>query len=248
MKRSDFKKNRNLIILSVSILLAVTFSFLVYASVLCPSGAICYKIVKSGGSQEINLFGADKLVTNNCTNDLFIPTNTSGEWSGFYNNPPSCASASSAYTFYIDADGDGYAPNSVVYTSSSSTWAGHVRTNSALGTNDCYDGNANAHPGQTSYFTTNRGDGSYDYNCDGSQSKEYTSTSAFCAICAYEPPCTLTAVGHTGWTASTAPSCGSSGTYISSTGAPNCPSTNSPGLCNGPSPACSSGSRTQACR
>ncbi len=32
---------------------------------------------------------------------------------------------------------------------------------------DCYDLNANARPGQTTYFTTERGDGSFDYNCSG---------------------------------------------------------------------------------
>lgn len=32
---------------------------------------------------------------------------------------------------------------------------------------DCYDSNASAAPGQTAYFVTNRGDGSYDYDCSG---------------------------------------------------------------------------------
>ncbi len=32
---------------------------------------------------------------------------------------------------------------------------------------DCYDANANAYPGQANYFTTHRGDGSFDYDCDG---------------------------------------------------------------------------------
>jgi prepilin-type N-terminal cleavage/methylation domain-containing protein len=32
---------------------------------------------------------------------------------------------------------------------------------------DCYDSNANAYPGQTAWFSVDRGDGSYDYNCDG---------------------------------------------------------------------------------
>ena len=38
-------------------------------------------------------------------------------------------------------------------------------------TADCYDANANAKPGQTAWQTTaNRGDGSGDYNCDGTSS------------------------------------------------------------------------------
>lgn len=38
---------------------------------------------------------------------------------------------------------------------------------------DCYDDNANAKPGQTTHFSTDRGDGSFDYNCDGNNNKMY---------------------------------------------------------------------------
>jgi hypothetical protein len=57
---------------------------------------------------------------------------------------------------YIDADGDGYAGSSGTAT---------CRPAASAGT-DCYDANANARPGQTSSFTANRGDGSFDYNCN----------------------------------------------------------------------------------
>jgi hypothetical protein len=30
---------------------------------------------------------------------------------------------------------------------------------------DCYDQNLLVHPGQTEFYTTDRGDGSFDYNC-----------------------------------------------------------------------------------
>ncbi len=36
---------------------------------------------------------------------------------------------------------------------------------------DCYDQNALAHPGQTSYSYLDRGDGSYDFNCDNIEEK-----------------------------------------------------------------------------
>ena len=45
------------------------------------------------------------------------------------------------------------------------------------GDNDCYDYNPDAFPGQTASFPVNRGDGSFDYNCDG------TSTQIDTTIC-----------------------------------------------------------------
>lgn len=41
----------------------------------------------------------------------------------------------------------------------------------ALAYTDCYDGNANAYPGSTYCGSVNRGDGSFDYNCDSVSSK-----------------------------------------------------------------------------
>ncbi|MBI2592749.1 MAG: hypothetical protein HYW37_01120 [Candidatus Colwellbacteria bacterium] len=65
-------------------------------------------------------------------------------------------------TGYTDSDADGYGssgPGSVC--SGASLPGGYVSNNS-----DCYDSNANARPGQGSFFTTNRGDGSFDYDCN----------------------------------------------------------------------------------
>lgn len=45
---------------------------------------------------------------------------------------------------------------------------------------DCYDQNANARPGQLSYFTVSRGDGSFDYDCSGTTSSSPPSGS-YCA-------------------------------------------------------------------
>jgi len=43
---------------------------------------------------------------------------------------------------------------------------------------DCYDCNSMAKPGQTAYFTQDRGDGSYDYSCaGGGGQKQYPATS-----------------------------------------------------------------------
>ncbi len=54
-----------------------------------------------------------------------------------------------------DADGDGF----------------------TLQEGDCYDQNALAHPGQPSFFTAHRGDGTWDYNCDLVQEKRFQVTS-----------------------------------------------------------------------
>jgi len=41
---------------------------------------------------------------------------------------------------------------------------------------DCYDGNYLANPTEGSYFTTNRGDGSFDYDCNGVATPQYPYT------------------------------------------------------------------------
>lgn len=74
---------------------------------------------------------------------------------------------------YPDADGDGYYSTLPATVCTGATLpAGY---NASVG-NDCYDSGTNAasvHPGQTGWFTSPRGDGSWDYNCDGSTSYEY---------------------------------------------------------------------------
>jgi len=77
----------------------------------------------------------------------------------------------SAVTCYYDADNDGRtiaSPTSATLCGgcTASTWESTADSGSNA---DCYDNNSNAKPGQTSYFTSSRGDGSFDYNCDGSE-------------------------------------------------------------------------------
>jgi len=68
---------------------------------------------------------------------------------------------------------------------------------------DCYDLNGNARPGQTAYFGSHRGDGSFDYNCSGGVSKESVTVHTACA-------CAETTCDVTGSTSITpAPGCGS---------------------------------------
>ena len=113
------------------------------------------------------------------------------------------ANASGCTTYYRDYDGDGFGDASQSQCTCSAQGYFDVTDSS-----DCYDNNADARPNQTSYFTSNRGDGNYDYDCNGSQDKKWTSTGS----------CSSLTLGgcdraNTGWSGSV-PSCGSSKGFI----------------------------------
>lgn len=81
--------------------------------------------------------------------------------------PPAGYQECTYTTFYKDADGDGYGTaSSSIKSCTTEAPSGYVSND-----DDCYDSNKNAKPGQTACFTTNRGDGSFDYNCNGKQDK-----------------------------------------------------------------------------
>ncbi len=69
--------------------------------------------------------------------------------------------------WYDDDDGDGYGDPSTGVSSCSAPSSAHVSNG-----DDCYDSNADAFPGQTSFFDADRGDGHYDYDCDGTEEQE----------------------------------------------------------------------------
>ena len=54
-------------------------------------------------------------------------------------------------------------------TPDDSTWACKAPAGYVSNSDDCYDRNSDAHPGQYDWFSSDRGDGSYDYDCDGQQ-------------------------------------------------------------------------------
>ena len=72
-----------------------------------------------------------------------------------------------------DADADGYPASATQVAQAGSPGAGYVRksTLTSASTTDCYDANAFAKTGQTNYYPVNRGDGSFDYNCDSAITK-----------------------------------------------------------------------------
>jgi hypothetical protein len=104
--------------------------------------------------------------------------------------------------YHTDADTDFYGASG----STGSCLCAPEGTTTATNTGDCYDHNGDAKPGATSYHSTNRGDGSYDYDCDGSESKAYTST--FSCSCDWLSTCD----GHTDGYDSV-PGCGASATF-----------------------------------
>ena len=125
--------------------------------------------------------------------------------------------------YFTDSDGDGHTPSGAkTFSDNCTTLPGKVRMMSALSTNDCYDngaGDASAYPGQTGYFSTPRGDGSYDYNCDGS-GNDASGPAPGIGRCdtgfSGVESCNTTEIannnGVQGFT--TAVSCGNSGTYV----------------------------------
>jgi hypothetical protein len=76
-----------------------------------------------------------------------------------------CASLN-CVTFYVDHDGDGYGESNKTIqfcvAPAAAPPTGYVSQGG-----DCCDSDANAVPGQTKYFTSADGCGSWDYNCDG---------------------------------------------------------------------------------
>lgn len=92
---------------------------------------------------------------------------------------------------------------------------------STPGNYDCYDVDTGyltqANPGFTGSMVSDRGDGSWDWDCDGFQSKFYT-TYGECVTCDdYGYGCEEESYGDRGWESSI-PACGGTGTYIYSYG------------------------------
>ena len=71
--------------------------------------------------------------------------------------------------FFLDLDGDtfGNSEETRCYCDNGST------PYTGLDNTDCYDENAQAHPLQTEFFTEDRGDGSFDYDCSGQEELEF---------------------------------------------------------------------------
>ena len=130
------------------------------------------------------------------------------------------ASYFAALTCYANADGDAYYSATSHSVCGGSTCAS-VGESATAGT-DCCDTDANARPGQTTYFATARTTcGGFDYNCDGSETHAITDGSGGCGTCSNNTTaqsCSWSGVSG-GWTGAD-PGCGGTAT------------TRQPGMCN----------------
>lgn len=117
------------------------------------------------------------------------------------------AGADGCTPYYPDGDSDTYGDSS----SAGSCLCGATPAYDVTNDGDCYDGNAQANPAQTAYFSTPRGDSSYDYNCDAVETERYADEYS----CTYEVSgLSLDCVESPGWASGVAP-CGASRTWAS---------------------------------
>jgi hypothetical protein len=73
--------------------------------------------------------------------------------------------------FYVDADLDGFGGGAARCTCSA-----QGQYTAPTG-GDCYDASNSVYPGQNGWFGVDRGDGSFDYNCDGASERRYDAQS-----------------------------------------------------------------------
>jgi hypothetical protein len=109
--------------------------------------------------------------------------------------------------FYRDEDGDGYGDKRSARRAPKQP-AGYVAN--AL---DCYDRSRDAHPGQQKSFASQRGDGSFDYDCDGRETPASTLVAGACkSITRFGIP--IRCWAEAGWR-NAVPACGQQGKWFS---------------------------------
>ncbi|MBM4372936.1 MAG: hypothetical protein FJ098_14880, partial [Deltaproteobacteria bacterium] len=91
---------------------------------------------------------------------------------------PDPVGTSGCTTFYKDSDNDGFGDASTA----GKCYCQATGSFKVLTATDCYDGNGAAHPGQTQFFAVHRGDGSFDYDCSGSETKQWTQVAGGCVL------------------------------------------------------------------
>ncbi len=100
------------------------------------------------------------------------------------------------HVFFRDQDQDGFGD------SKKSVRACGAPRGFVSNSKDCYDQNRRARPGQRDYYAVHRGDGSFDYDCDGRQTRRFV-TRAYCRV-KESGGCSLAS----GWGRGKIPKCG----------------------------------------
>lgn len=113
-------------------------------------------------------------------------------------------------TTYPDEDGDGFGDGTRPSRECPKSGVAYV-TNG----DDCYDQSFYARPGQTAFFSQDRGDGSYDYDCNGTSDLRASGTHDYC-LCS-DLGCSI----DEGWIV-TVPACGDTGTWARARGGFSC--------------------------
>jgi len=106
-------------------------------------------------------------------------------------------------SYYYDYDGDTYGVDKP------QCQCGPTGFWTALQGGDCYDFNVDAKPGQTGWFTVQRGDGSFDYDCNGLDEKQYTGNMTWACPDIDSNLCEITTQGFDGGE----PDCGDTGDW-----------------------------------
>ncbi|MEC7984969.1 MAG: putative metal-binding motif-containing protein [Myxococcota bacterium] len=132
------------------------------------------------------------------------------------NNDQNELNAVNCTEYYRDYDGDNYGdPNY-----STECWCSPVGDFDVTNNLDCYDYNSLANPNQSGYFSTHRGDFSFDYNCQDGEELLYTTTGTCYKDLGLSEYCRVDTVGWSGAT----PSCGQSGDILDDDGDCECSS------------------------
>ncbi len=143
--------------------------------------------------------------------------------------------------FYRDNDGDGFGAGTPQCTCAAQ---GLYQSGN---NQDCYDFNRNAKPGAQGWFSDERGDGSYDYDCSGTTTRRYSGDYNCECIVSVGPFDIEVESFEEGWDGD--PGCGNSGFWYTACSYPNVAAQQILAVCNplGP-PSFNRTSRTQYCR
>lgn len=95
-----------------------------------------------------------------------------------------CPAGEACVPWYQDLDGDEFGDPAAMSLGCEGTAPLDVNGNPFVrNMDDCFDQNAAAKPGQQEWFAGHRGDGSFDYDCDQKETKEFDDTVSAAAVC-----------------------------------------------------------------